>query len=318
MTISIIMAGYNAEHTIERAITSVLAQTNPDWQLIVIDDGSTDSTGEILANLHTTLADDRIIMILGEPNVGVAEARNKALRRATGDWITFLDSDDEFTPQRIQIGYDHITDDIDMIVCRHQLVQANGVVHWHGTENHDDLPGKEVAAGILSEHFTSFPWDKLLRTSTIHHVEFVNVRQAENQIYTVAAAIRSRSVRFINEAPVRYHVSADSLTWGHVATVAETELLLRSLGEAAAILTSTPTGKRSLRTSRVANYLAAAQQSIFQGESPRSLRRQYSIFDVIAALKQNRRIGVDGLLFKLFPRIYSFGKRRRLRGQLTK
>lgn len=87
---SVIMPVYNGENCIERAIESVLKQTFPDWELVVVNDGSTDNTEELLKKY----ADNSKIKIISTPNNGVSEARNIAMRNAKYDNFAFLDCDD--------------------------------------------------------------------------------------------------------------------------------------------------------------------------------------------------------------------------------
>lgn len=89
--ISIIMPVYNAEEYIDDAIQSVLSQTYSNWELILVDDCSTDNSVKII---NKYLSDTRIKLLMNKVNSGPAVARNKALDNASGDYITFLDSDD--------------------------------------------------------------------------------------------------------------------------------------------------------------------------------------------------------------------------------
>ena len=89
--ISIVMATYNRAATLPRAVASVLAQSDPDWELIIIDDGSTDETPTLVAKM----TDPRIRAFRHSPNRGVTAAKNAGLDRITGEWFTTLDSDDE-------------------------------------------------------------------------------------------------------------------------------------------------------------------------------------------------------------------------------
>ena len=90
--ISVIIPAYNAEKTIEEAVRSVLAQDYENLELIVIDDGSSDKTEEILERLSEQ--DPRIRFIRNEANIGALKTRLKGVRAAFGKWIAFLDSDD--------------------------------------------------------------------------------------------------------------------------------------------------------------------------------------------------------------------------------
>lgn len=97
--VSIIMPSYNTAKFISETIESVLAQTYTNWELIIVDDCSTDNTDEVVKSF---LSDNRIKYIKNEKNSGAAVSRNRALREAKGKWIAFLDSDDLWMPDKLQ------------------------------------------------------------------------------------------------------------------------------------------------------------------------------------------------------------------------
>ena len=98
--VSIIMPAYNSEHHIEEAIESVICQTYREWELLVIDDGSTDSTAALVGAIAKK--DSRISLVRFKINQGVAAARNKGLELARGRYIAFLDSDDLWLPEKLE------------------------------------------------------------------------------------------------------------------------------------------------------------------------------------------------------------------------
>ena len=98
--ISVIMPAHNAEHTIRASIESVRAQTYPEWELIVIDDGSTDGTAAIVEEYTQT--DNRIRLVRNPACTGVGAARNRGGKEARHDYVAFLDSDDLWTPDRLE------------------------------------------------------------------------------------------------------------------------------------------------------------------------------------------------------------------------
>lgn len=106
--VSIITPAYNAEKTISETIDSVLNQTMKDWEMIIVDDCSTDKTVEIVQSYMRE--DSRTRLIKKEENSGVAAARNIALNEAKGKYIAFLDSDDLWLPEKLdkQISYMHM------------------------------------------------------------------------------------------------------------------------------------------------------------------------------------------------------------------
>lgn len=96
--VSIIMPSYNTGRFIAESIESVLAQTYTNWELIVVDDCSTDDTDSVVTRFN----DNRIRYFKNEKNSGAAVSRNKALREAKGEWIAFLDSDDLWLPNKVE------------------------------------------------------------------------------------------------------------------------------------------------------------------------------------------------------------------------
>ena len=97
--ISVIMPSYNTASYIAETVQSVLAQTYQNWELIIVDDCSTDDTDEVIKPF---LADGRIRYFKNEKNSGAAVSRNRALREAKGKWIAFLDSDDLWLPEKLE------------------------------------------------------------------------------------------------------------------------------------------------------------------------------------------------------------------------
>ncbi len=97
--VSIIMPSYNTACFIGETIKSVLAQSYENWELLIVDDCSTDDTDEVI---KPYLSDSRIRYLKNEKNSGAAVSRNYALREAKGKWIAFLDSDDIWHPEKLE------------------------------------------------------------------------------------------------------------------------------------------------------------------------------------------------------------------------
>jgi len=104
LRISVVIPTYNRAHTLLRALNSVLAQTRLPNEIFVIDDGSTDNTLGILK----PFIEAKKVIYLKTPNRGVSHARNRGIARATGEWVAFLDSDDEWLADKLQKQIDFI------------------------------------------------------------------------------------------------------------------------------------------------------------------------------------------------------------------
>jgi teichuronic acid biosynthesis glycosyltransferase TuaG len=98
--ISIVMPAYNAERYLKEAMDSVLKQTYSNWELILIDDGSSDNTVEVATKVAAN--DSRIKFYINPENLGVSNTRNKGISLANGEWIAFLDSDDIWKEKKLE------------------------------------------------------------------------------------------------------------------------------------------------------------------------------------------------------------------------
>jgi glycosyltransferase involved in cell wall biosynthesis len=136
--ISIVLPVLNSEKTIERAIISIQKQSYENWQLIVIDDGSTDTTVETVKNMIRQ--DKRIILIQNNQTRGVAYTRNVGLYHAEGDYITFHDADDRSHPERLEHQLAELCLDpklkvVTFLYCREtkegKPLVTNGKVKWN-------------------------------------------------------------------------------------------------------------------------------------------------------------------------------------------
>jgi len=98
--VSIIVPTYNRAYCICRAIDSVREQTHRNWEVLLVDDGSTDDTAALIASRY---GDDSRVRYLYQRNAGVSAARNAGIRESRGDFVAFLDSDDEWKPWKLEV-----------------------------------------------------------------------------------------------------------------------------------------------------------------------------------------------------------------------
>ena len=98
MKISVVTASYNYQDYIKEAIQSVLKQNYQDWEMIIVDDCSTDNSAEVIKSFK----DNRIKLFVNEKNLGLKETVKRGIANATGEWIVFLESDDILTPDNIE------------------------------------------------------------------------------------------------------------------------------------------------------------------------------------------------------------------------
>ena len=129
--ISIIMAAYNAEKTIEQAINSVLNQTYPNFELLVVNDCSTDKTAALVEAVAKK--DNRVRLISNKKNSGVSYTRKHGLEETRGEWIAILDSDDAWKPEKLekQIALQEKTN-ADLLFTGSAFMDADGKpIDWY-------------------------------------------------------------------------------------------------------------------------------------------------------------------------------------------
>lgn len=111
--ISVIMPAYNAEKTIIRAVSSVLSQTCQDFELIIVNDGSTDETLSVCQSIQ-----DNRVLIISQENMGLSGARNTGLCNCKGEYVCFVDSDDEIEPMFLEVLHNSILqNNTDIAIC---------------------------------------------------------------------------------------------------------------------------------------------------------------------------------------------------------
>jgi len=163
--VSVIIPTYNRPTLTIDAIESVRAQTYPSWELLVVDDGSTDDTLHVLGQLIS----DRRVHLLSQTNRGQAAARNLGLKHARGDWIAFLDSDDLWLPNKLsdQMSYIATHPDVDVLYGDLELVDLQGVPL-------DERPSITRHSGrvwrhLLRDNFVPFS-TAIVRANLLHQI----------------------------------------------------------------------------------------------------------------------------------------------------
>ena len=134
-TISVIIPTYNRAGMLKEAIDSVLAQDYSDFELIVVDDGSTDETPQILNGYGGK------IKRICQPNKGVSAARNRGIAAASGEFMAFLDSDDLWLPDKLTIQSEFLRSTPDALICQTEEIWIRNGVRVNPRERHRKVSG---------------------------------------------------------------------------------------------------------------------------------------------------------------------------------
>ena len=205
--ISIIIPVYNAESGLERCLQSVLKQTHTDWECILVDDGSKDSSGCICDSYASR---DSRFRVIHKQNGGVSAARNTGLDAVKGEWITFSDSDDELTPNALADFTEAIRrfPDVDVIRGGHITITTSGkrgehaLADWIETKNHAQ------ALKIAEENFYSgFMWSFCFKWDILVGELFPNdITWCEDHIFTYRCMLKAKSIVFVPSVVYLYYL----------------------------------------------------------------------------------------------------------------
>lgn len=206
MKISIIMPVFNASRFLKMALDSVIHQTLQSWELIAIDDGSTDASGTILDEYAKN---DPRIRVVHQPNRGVAESRQLGVSLAHGDYCIHVDADDWAEPDYLQQLYDKaILTDADMVWCDTYMNESNV---WKMTA--EESADKMIRA-ILNQHHWGTLWNRLIRRDICQKddIRFPLCNMWEDMAYVVQCLVRCKKVAYINKPLYHYRQVETSLT----------------------------------------------------------------------------------------------------------
>lgn len=203
--VSIIIPNYNRENYILKSVESILSQTYPNFELIIIDDGSTDGSCSIIKQIQ--LFDKRIKTIFLDTNHGANRARNLGLAEAEGDLISFLDSDDIWLPDKLekQIHFlNHSSICPDIVYCRYQKIHdGNTICHYPARYSfHRKLKGNLYNALLSNGNFIGLP-TVLLKRKIIDSIRFDEaLPRLQDWDFFIRIAKRGYSFDFLAETLV--------------------------------------------------------------------------------------------------------------------
>lgn len=209
--VSVIIPAYNAEAYIGECLHSILFRCNARIEVICVDDGSTDGTGEILQRMAE---EDGRIRVYRTENAGAGAARNEGMKHAGGEYLAFLDADDFFEPETLDRAWSAAkTGRLDMIAFPgDNYDQESG--EFSPLENCRErlLPRKRPFAGKdvkrdIFRLFIGWTWDKLFRTEWIRRtgLKFAELRSSNDLSFTFAAVAASGRTEWLGGAPLAHH-----------------------------------------------------------------------------------------------------------------
>lgn len=196
--ISVIVPVYNAEQWLERCVDSIVAQTYVDWELLLIDDGSTDRSGDICDRYAVS---DPRIQAFHKPNGGVSSARNLGLDHAQGEWITFVDSDDYTYPCWLE-NYDIEHNAEFDLICQ-GFETDRDFTDYYGVDNktrHGFYFKGDIKEGLellFDNNILGYPWCKAFKREIIknNNLKFdISIKFKEDELFLFQYSVFANNI----------------------------------------------------------------------------------------------------------------------------
>ncbi len=221
--VSVILPVYNKIKYLPTTLPSLLSQTYRDFELIAVDDGSTDGSGDFLDRLAKT---DSRVKVIRQPNAGVSAARNAALDRASGDYVVFADADDTVCPDWLEVlAKEAETSGADIVVSGFFSTDSNGkALDTVLPPEEGNITGKEFLGNFYahqSNHgLPGFGHGKIVRRDLIekNNIRFTpGLKLAEDLDFFVRLYDKAETVRTVRYAGYNYLQGAENSTGGSSA-----------------------------------------------------------------------------------------------------
>lgn len=209
--ISVIIPVYNVEKYLNKCITSVVEQTYKNLEIIIVDDGSTDQSPEICDEWEKR---DGRIQVVHSSNGGAGKARNTALDMATGDYVTFVDSDDYIAPQMYQVLLEQFYDGIGIVECNYSMVYDDYEQFKEETKIykiHTYSAMQAMHENINDHIFRQLIWNKMYRKDVIKGIYFPTGKKIDDEFWTYQAIGNASKLIYMDQKLYAYRQQEQSV-----------------------------------------------------------------------------------------------------------
>ena len=214
--ISIITPLYNAEDYIGRTIESVRSQTYPHWEMIIVDDCSTDRSRELVRQFMAE--DERIRLVELKQNSGTGIAKNKALEHVNGKMIAFVDSDDWWLPEKLEKQLKFMKENnYPISFTAYRMVNADGTIETKTVNVLESLNLEQYLRNTLIGFSTS-----MIDAGIVGDIGFMDLRSREDTQLWITLLKKGFTAYGLNEVLVKYRVHNRSITANKVKTARQT------------------------------------------------------------------------------------------------
>jgi len=213
-TFSIIIPAYNCEKTLSRALDSVISQSFNEWEVVVVDDGSSDKTLDVAVEYSKK---DTRIKVHHKVNEGVSAARNLGLENAVGKYICFLDADDELFGNALNVFNRTLNTDIDIVCAGYSTIDIEGTLTTYVKEDFEKILNRDEAIELMyiSSPFPylGYCWGKCFRSDIIKQFSLSfdeSIYFNEDRLFVTQYISCCNSIKFISESLYLYYHNPNS------------------------------------------------------------------------------------------------------------
>lgn len=207
--ISIIVPIYNSETYLRRCLISLINQKYNNLEIILVNDGSTDNSLSICKEYEKK---DSRIKLINQLNKGVAHTRNIGLDVATGDYITFVDSDD-FIDKNMYSELIENIDSCDIAVCRYVILKNDSRIYTNYKYNNDIIEKEDIIPLFLQgDVLTAHLWNKLYKKELFNNIRFKNYNMLEDLDVMYRILDKCEKVKYLKKDYYYYNYNENSLS----------------------------------------------------------------------------------------------------------
>ena len=208
------MPVYNSEKYISEAIESVCNQSYKNWELLIVNDGSTDYTSKIIDDFAKK---DSRIKVFHRKNEGVSMARNFALNKVCGEYITFIDSDDMYHADRLkrmlQVFEQH--ENCEIVFSRHKEFRGKLNTYEANDSRKIVISDDDILVKVISDSKNHFVWNAMLKSEIAKKEKFAPIRFAEDFCYIRDCACHCRQMAVLDEVLYFYRRDNENAMTSH-------------------------------------------------------------------------------------------------------
>ena len=319
--ISVIIPVYQVEAYLEKCVASLLAQTFSDFEMILVDDGATDGSGQLCDQLAQ---EDARIRVVHQKNAGLSAARNSGIAIARGEFITLVDSDDAVTPEYLRHLYDGVTlSGAEVCVCGFAYVFENPAEapktrfspRAAKKEETCCMSGRQAAARIVKDNDRGMivAWGKLYHRSLLPYLHYPEGKLNEDEFTTYQVLYHAGKVAILAAKDYLYLQRKGSIMGGgyHERRLDKLEALRQAIGF------FQEKGEEELQRAAEKRYLLSLQIAWYRvrrnlpnrGDLLQNLRREHRRFfgehkvKILPQLSVTERLSL--LLFRIHPGLYA-------------